>query len=97
MALTSKDIALKEEHPLIASAGIIGAMLAIGYTRAPAGQTFAWMDYAAFAVFGLLCFWCLSPRRDRADHDEPSDNVALRLGKLCKRALGRLKRRGVAS
>jgi hypothetical protein len=58
-----KDIALKEEHPLIVAAGAIGGMLAIGFMRAPPGQTFNWQDYAAFTVFGLLLYWLLKPSK----------------------------------
>ncbi|MGO8242942.1 hypothetical protein [Rhizobium johnstonii] len=54
---------MKEEHPLIAAAGAIGGMLAIGVMRAPPGQTFNWQDYSAFAVFGLLLYWLLKPSK----------------------------------
>lgn len=54
---------MKEEHPLIAAAGAIGGMLALGYMRAPTGQTFDWRDYAAFIVFGLLLYWLLKPSK----------------------------------
>jgi hypothetical protein len=54
---------LKEDHPLITAAGAIGGMLALGYMRAPPGQTFGWQDYAAFIVFGLLLYWLLNPSK----------------------------------
>jgi branched-subunit amino acid ABC-type transport system permease component len=63
VALASKDIELKEEHPLIVAAGAIGGMLAIGFMRAPASQHFNWQDYSAFAVFGLLLYWLLKPSK----------------------------------
>lgn len=99
MALTSKDIGLDEEqkpgHPLIKNAGIVGIAVALAWQRA-GGMPLGWMDYAAFVVFGLWLWWCLAPSRDRTAHDDTSNGFALRLGKLCKRALGRSKRRRIA-
>lgn len=100
MALTSKEIELDEEqkpeHPLIKNAGIVGIAVAMALSRA-GNMALGWMDYAAFAVFGLLVWWCLTPGRDRTAHDDTSNSVALRLGKFCKRALGRTKRRGISA
>lgn len=45
-----------------------------------------WRDYVAFAIFGLLIWWCFSPRRDAslmsADaHEQARQGIAFRLGK----------------
>lgn len=85
----------KPDNPLIRNAGIIGMAVAVAWGRL-GNMPLNWMDYSAIAVFLLLLCWCLSPSRDRAAHDEASDGFALRLGKLCKRALGRSKRSSIA-
>lgn len=85
----------KPDNPLFRNAGIIGMAFAVAWSRL-GNIPLNWMDYSAIAVFLLLLCWCLSPGRDRPAHDEASDGIALRLGKLCKRALGRSKSRGVA-
>ena len=52
---------------------------------------------AALLVVGLLLLaWLISSRNSPA-HDEPGKSFALRLGQACKRALRRLKGRGVSA
>lgn len=85
----------KPDNPLIRSAGIIGMGIAVAWSRL-GNMPLNWMDYSAIAVFLLLLCWCLTPRRHRGAGDDSGDSFALRLGKLCKRALGRPKRRRVS-
>lgn len=100
MALTSKDIGLDEEQKpdnhLARNAGIIGMGVAIGWSRL-GNIPLNWMDYSAIAVFLLLLCWCLTPSRHSSASNDAGDGFALRLGKLCKRALGRSKRRGIST
>ena len=85
----------KPDNPLTRSAGIIGMGVAIGWSRL-GNMPLNWMDYSAIAVFLLLLCWCLTPSRERNPGDDAGNGFALRLGKLCKRALGRSKRSRVA-
>lgn len=85
----------KPDNAVIRYAGIIGMGVAIGWSRL-GNMPLNWMDYSAIAVFLLLLCWCLSPGRHRNAGDDTGNSLALRLGKLCKRALGRSKRRRVA-
>lgn len=86
----------KPDNPLVRYAGIIGMGVAIGWSRL-GNMPLNWMDYSAIAVFLLLLGWCLSPGRQRNAGDDTSNGFALRLGKLCKRALSRSKRSRIAS
>lgn len=58
--------------------------------------SFGWMDNLLFLLFIPLLAWLISSR-DRSSHDEPGKSFALRLGQACKRALRRLKGRGVSA
>ena len=65
----------------------------------PRYDTSQWgmLDFTAIGAFMLLLSWLASGSSEPATHEEAGDNTALRLGKLCKRALGRFKRRGVST
>ena len=54
-----------------------------------------WIDYVALFLFMLLLSWLASGSGETATHHEAGDDTALRLGKLCKRTLGRFKRRSI--
>lgn len=56
--------------------------------------TWDWSATVMTTIFILLLSWCLTPslRLDDAHLDDPSNSLALRLGKAAKRGLRRLKR-----
>ena len=65
----------------------------------PRYDTSRWgfIDYAAIFGFMLLLSWLASGSCEPATHEETGDDAALRLGKLCKRALRRFKGGGVST
>ena len=76
--------------------GIFGVATVSYFSRndLPAGMD--WRDYTAFAVWGLLLWWCFSPRRDASlagadGHEETRQGFAFRLGKSLNRIRGRLR------
>lgn len=58
---------MKQPHPLLAAAGLIGGTLAVGFQRQNPGMTFDWRDYTMFVVFGLLLYWLLKPSKSSSE------------------------------
>lgn len=85
----------KRHISFAAALGIIVMMSVIVLSRG-GNVSFGWMDNLLFLLFIPLLAWLISSR-NRPAQDETGQSFALRLGQACKRALSRLKGRGVSS
>lgn len=72
----------------------ISAVAIAGYLSRHDLPPMDWRDYTAFAVLGLLLYWCFKPLRsdslvDATGHQQTGQSFAFRLGKSLKRVFRR--------